>query len=114
MTRRTKPRPSRRNRGYGPAWQRLREQAKATYPPVCWLCHRPINLNLSGSHKYGWTLDHLDPIALYGPALPPLHRVRPAHRTCNVTRGNLARIGIHTSTRATPAAPGDTTGGGWL
>ena len=83
-----KPR-TRTQRGYGTAWDKLCAQARRAYPPVCWLCGRGIDLTAKG--RWRWSLDHLDPIAQHGTAIPTLDRVRPAHLSCNVRRSNKAR-----------------------
>ena len=74
----------RRGRG-GRPWQRLRAQvlAEETY---CWLCGRPVDKNLPGSHQLGPNVDHVRPLAHNG---APLDRanVRLAHRRCNLARG---------------------------
>lgn len=73
---------------YAADWQKLCIKAKAVYPPVCHLCLREIDLRLSGRHKLGWSLDHLDPVALtQSVGVPSLERVRPAHLSCNASRG---------------------------
>ncbi|GAA4724445.1 hypothetical protein GCM10025782_23090 [Pedococcus ginsenosidimutans] len=74
------------HRGYGQAWRRLRDKAKKEYPPVCHICGGPINMDLK-SGPMMWSLDHLDPLAIYGTGLPPLDRCRPAHFGCNSSRG---------------------------
>jgi len=56
------------------------------YPPVCWICHRPIDLTLPARHPESWTLDHLDPVATHGTRVPPIERTRPAHWRCNSSR----------------------------
>jgi len=68
---------TRTQRGYGTAWDKLVAEARRAYPPVCRLCHHPIDLPARG--RWAWSLDHLDPIARHGTATPTLDRVRPAH-----------------------------------
>lgn len=65
-------------RGYGPGWQRLRLRAFEVYGTHCHLCGE------DGAD----TIDHLDPTSTAGPRLPTIDRVRPAHATCNSSRGN--------------------------
>jgi hypothetical protein len=43
---------------------------------ICWICHLP------GADA----VDHLDPIAEHGPALPPLDRLAAVHTSCNSRR----------------------------
>lgn len=64
-------------RGLGWNWQKLRVQAFAIYGTICHIC------GADGAD----TIDHLDPRALVGTALPSIDRVRPAHRPCNTRRG---------------------------
>jgi len=65
-------------RGYGRAWQQLRIEAFALYGDTCHLCGQPG----------ATTIDHLDPLAYNDRgATPTIDRVRPAHQTCNSSRG---------------------------
>ena len=70
------------------AWGRLCAQAWAIYGPTCWLCHRPIDRNLPATDRWSGTIDHMDPVKRYGPDVPTIMRVRPAHRSCNSARRN--------------------------
>jgi 5-methylcytosine-specific restriction endonuclease McrA len=74
-------------RGLGADWQALTRKAWATYPPICHLCRQPIDRSLPKTDPMSGTIDHLDPRATHGKSLPTLDRVRPAHRSCNSTRG---------------------------
>lgn len=76
--------------GLGYAWQQLCIEARKVYDPTCHRCHKPIDLTLHHNDRMAWTLDHLDPRALHGPACPPIERTRPAHRACN-SRANTRR-----------------------
>jgi 5-methylcytosine-specific restriction endonuclease McrA len=67
-------------RAYGAAWRRLRIKARALYGSTCHLCELPIPDD-------EWTLDHLDPVADHGVAVPSIDRVRPAHKGCNSRKG---------------------------
>lgn len=69
----------------GRIWQRIRRQVLAT-SDICWICGKP------GSSS----VDHVVPVSLDpGRALDPTN-VRPAHLTCNSSRGN-GRRGMATS-----------------
>ena len=73
--------------GLGNEWMLLTKEARRVYEPTCHLCRKVIDLTLDANDKMAWTLDHLDARAVYGNAVPPLERTRPAHRTCNSRRG---------------------------
>lgn len=75
-------------RGYGTAWQRLRDDALNLYGAWCYLCSQPIDLTAPARHPLSYSLDHLDPVSHVGTNLPPLDRVRPVHYGCNSARGN--------------------------
>lgn len=51
---------------------------------VCWLCGDPIDMSLPPLHARAFTLDHIVPVARAG-SLDG--ETRPAHRTCNSSRG---------------------------
>lgn len=65
---------------------RLRRQVLATYGNRCWLCHDPIDLRLRHPHPGSLTPDHVVPRSLGGS--DDLDNLRPAHRRCNLSRGN--------------------------
>lgn len=50
----------------------------------CWLCGRPIDLDLPPRHAMAFTADHVNAIANGGRLLGDL---QPAHRACNSRRG---------------------------
>lgn len=58
----------------------------------CWLCRRPVDKTLPGTHPYGPTADHEVPLSLGGPELlrdgAVLHL---AHNRCNASRSNTVR-----------------------
>jgi 5-methylcytosine-specific restriction endonuclease McrA len=68
--------PTTRERGYGGAWQRARRTVLARDGRICWICRLP------GADA----VDHLDPIAERGPALPTLERLAAVHTSCNLRR----------------------------
>ena len=53
---------------------------------TCWLCGGPIDLELSGRHPAGLTLDHVNPRFMGGDEFD-MQGTRPAHNRCNATRG---------------------------
>lgn len=62
------------------AYRRVRLRVLAE-SDVCWLC----------GHTGADTVDHLVPLAYGGPLLDP-HNLRPAHRSCNSSRGTGAAV----------------------
>ena len=62
---------------------------------VCWICGGAIDMNLPPTHGRAFTLDHLVPLAKGGTLDG---EVKPAHRSCNASRGD----GRRTKRGATP------------
>lgn len=52
----------------------------------CHICNRKIDLSLSGTAKWGPTIDHILPVSLGGTNEP--NNLALAHRCCNSRRGN--------------------------
>lgn len=85
----------------------------------CWFEHQrhyedcpgDIDLTLHPSHAMAYTMHHLDRLADGGDAVPPRHRVAPAHRRCNSRDGlrafNARRAGT------TPGVTQDRTSRAW-
>ncbi|MBF0809178.1 HNH endonuclease [Rothia nasimurium] len=71
------------NRTYLKHTAALKAHVKRTGEP-CWLCGKPIDLELPSTHPMSFTADHVDAIANGGKLLGEL---RPAHRSCNSARG---------------------------
>jgi 5-methylcytosine-specific restriction endonuclease McrA len=84
----------------GRPYRRARERTKALPgADVCWLCGRGINMALPPNHRMAWTADHVIPITRDGAEVDPAN-LRPAHRSCNSTKGNrAARPQLQTSRR---------------
>lgn len=61
----------------------LKRRVKANGLP-CWLCGRGIDTDLPWTHAMSFTADHVQPLAHGGKVLGEL---RPAHRSCNSSRG---------------------------
>ncbi|HWB35949.1 MAG TPA: HNH endonuclease [Rugosimonospora sp.] len=78
--------PRRQGRG-GRPWARKKQQVLTAYGNTCWLCGQPIDLALHHTHRMSYTVDHIDPLSLGGDPLN-LDLLRPAHRSCNSSRGN--------------------------
>ena len=70
-------------------WQKLAATIKARTPLpwTCHICHRPINPNLTGDHRWGPTIDHIQPISRGGEPYDP-HNLALAHRWCNTSKNN--------------------------
>lgn len=64
----------------------MRAEVVATYGNRCHLCRGLIDLRLRHPHPGSLTPDHLVPRSLGGP--DTLDNLRPAHRRCNLSRGN--------------------------
>lgn len=75
----------------GAAYVRARDRLRKTADPVCWICHREIDLFLDWRHPMSWTADHEVPLSKGGDILGVLH---PAHRSCNSRRGNGPRLNV--------------------
>lgn len=56
------------------------------YGAVCWLCHRPIDLDAPRRGPLGLSVDHVIPRSKGG--TNALDNLRPAHLHCNSKRGN--------------------------
>jgi len=52
----------------------------------CHICHRKVDLSLSGKAKWGPTIEHIVPVSLGGTNDPG--NLALAHRHCNTARGN--------------------------
>lgn len=52
----------------------------------CHICHRKVDLNLSGMAKWGPTIEHIVPVSKGG--TNEAHNLALAHRHCNTVRGN--------------------------
>jgi 5-methylcytosine-specific restriction endonuclease McrA len=53
----------------------------------CWICGHNIGYELDAKHPMSFTLDHEQPLSKGG-ALLDRENARPAHRSCNSSRGN--------------------------
>lgn len=65
-----------------------RELERDPSKAVCHLCGDPIDMSLPYLHPRAFTLDHVVAIARGG---DELGEARPAHRTCNSSRGDTTR-----------------------
>lgn len=73
----------------GRPWRRFCAAVLAAYGPVCWLCHRPISLDLHYLHRLAYTVDHVVSLQRGGAPMD-LANARPAHRSCNSSKGSRA------------------------
>ncbi len=75
----------------GRPWRRIAAQIKADpRNHECWRCHEWIDVRLHHNDPRGFTIDHVQPLALGGSALDP-RNLRPAHRGCNSSEGAALR-----------------------
>ena len=79
-------------------WQRARQQVQRTGGNICWLCGQPIDYELPVSDPMSFTVDHVQPRSLGGAELDPAN-LRPAHKSCNSSRGDGTRKRLPTSRR---------------
>lgn len=57
---------------------------------LCGLCKKPVDMNLSGSHQMGPTIDHIVPVSRGG--TNDELNLQLAHRRCNVAKGNRGAV----------------------
>lgn len=72
-------------------WQRLRailydRDRKANAP--CWICGQPIDYRARSGTPDSWEPDHVLPVATHPDAAFDPGNVRPAHCSCNRSRGS--------------------------
>jgi 5-methylcytosine-specific restriction endonuclease McrA len=76
------------------SWQRrtrrerarlLRETRRTGVPPLCGICHRPIDMDAEPRSRGYLTFDHVAPVSRGGDLLDG--EIRPAHNSCNASRG---------------------------
>lgn len=65
---------------------RLRALVLATYPPVCRICHQPIDTTLPATHPRGPSVGHVQPRSKGG--TNHIDNLRPEHLECNIGLGN--------------------------
>ena len=68
-------------------WRTLRASLIQLLPPVCWICHEPVDKTLSGRHRMGPTIDHIKPRSLGGSVYSPSNCAL-SHQKCNAGRGS--------------------------
>lgn len=52
----------------------------------CYVCHRKVDMSLSGQAKWGPTIEHIVPVSKGGTNDPA--NLALSHRCCNTARGN--------------------------
>ena len=90
-----------RDSPYGRSWARVRRAVLARDGYRCHICGLP------GADS----VDHLDPVATHGPAIPPLNRLAAAHVGCNSRRARLLEQERGTASPSYPSQPWLVTGG---
>jgi len=79
------------------AWQTARAECIRRSNGICSICHKPVDLNLPGTHPRGPTVDHRHPLSHGGALLDPTN-LRLAHLRCNsakkdkLTPSNQTRV----------------------
>lgn len=74
----------------GQAWVKLTtpyRQACASRGAPCALCGQPIDYRLPRNHRGSFTVDHVVPLWAGNPSPLDPTGWRPAHRSCNSSRG---------------------------
>jgi hypothetical protein len=70
-----------------------RECRRAGRP--CWLCGQPLDYELPSDDPWSFSLDHVKPVSTHRDEAEDIHLFRPAHRRCNLSRGNrLPPLGL--------------------
>ncbi|MEZ0285650.1 MAG: hypothetical protein ACAH79_10505 [Thermoleophilia bacterium] len=90
-----------RDSPYGRSWARAR---RAVLARDGYRCH------ISGGPGAD-SVDHLDPVATHGPAIPPLNRLAAAHVGSNIRRARLLEQERGTASPSYPSQPWLVTGG---
>jgi len=86
----------------GRPWRRVSGAFKAKCASEnlpCWLCKGskgPINYKAAATEPLSYTTDHIVPTSLNGDPLRHSN-LAPAHRVCNISRGNTTRGQFPTS-----------------
>lgn len=70
------------------AWKALCARLRVELPPICWLCGGDIDLGLHHLDRWAWTLDHVQPLDTHPELAMDLANLRPAHRSCNSSKGS--------------------------
>lgn len=68
-------------------WTKLCKRLKGELEPICWICGEYIDRRLPGTHKMGWTLDHVRSLKDYPELAHDPKNLKPAHNIHNVQRG---------------------------
>jgi 5-methylcytosine-specific restriction endonuclease McrA len=75
-----------KNARNGRPYRRLCAWLRAQRLP-CWICGHNIGYELDARHPLSFTLDHEQPLSKGGSLLDRAN-ARPAHRSCNSSKGN--------------------------
>lgn len=74
----------------GRPYQRMVAALKRDGLHICWICGWDIDMSLPYNHRMAWTLDHVQPKALYPCIGLESWNHREAHRKCNSAKGKGA------------------------
>ncbi|MCT1450635.1 HNH endonuclease [Corynebacterium sp. p3-SID1194] len=80
--------------------KRYRQQCENTHAP-CWLCGQPIDYQAAALHPNSFEVDHYLPRRDYPHLALEETNLRPAHSSCNRSRGardDILQIGPTTTT----------------
>lgn len=75
----------------GSRWRTVRKMAfnrDAAKQAVCWICGRPIDYTAPAGSPMAWEPDHVKPVSMYPELEYDLSNIRPAHCSCNRSRGD--------------------------
>lgn len=101
----------------GRPWRRACDRIRRLRLP-CHLCGQPIQYDTPhkpdctgprcpGCNPWGFTVDHIDAVSTLpdnDPRLRDPHYLRPAHRTCNSSRGTRTLDELDHTTKQTPTS----------
>lgn len=65
----------------------------------CWLCRQPIDYALHWSEPYAYSTDHIKPLSRFPELAEEITNFAPAHRLCNLSRGNRDVLDLGTPSR---------------
>lgn len=68
-----------------PGWTKYRAMLLKELPPVCGICNKEIDMELSGKDRYGPVVDHIIPLSKGGDPFDK-YNCRLTHMICNSKR----------------------------
>lgn len=67
--------------------RKLKAQVLATHGPTCWICNQPIPMEIRWPHPQSFSVDHILNVSEYPDLAFDPSNAKPAHLTCNTSRG---------------------------